>query len=306
LFERAGGLARGRARAPRAAGSVPAIGPDTHPRRRPPRHEDERDAAARTGAQRPAEEVDRVLALQRAAGNHAVGAELQRMRSATLQRKVKVAKSTLTEPPIVSKAILKEFPHLNAKALREEATKWIADKTNDKTREFTDADLFYRAVAKTLAVAAAPSEDQRWTVLGKAAKKSGKVTEVKWSTFNTVEAPQLLAELQACTIQLSSNPDTTAAHGNAHGKLPKKGLGDKLHKLSHGDQCDKTPYYEFLVTGQPASGITRGVFDKDARLVYLTAHYDQGSFVLLSGAPAGLLNDWGVKVAAFIRTQKGQ
>jgi hypothetical protein len=268
-------------------------------RRRSQRSHDAREPLARSGEERPADDVQLVLALQRMAGNQAVA------RSATLHRKVKIGKTTLTAAPAVPPVVLKESG-LKAAALKAEATKWVNDKVTDKSRTFTDDEHFYRTVAKSVASASAASEDARWTILGKAAKKNGKVTEVKWSTFNSVEGPLLLAELTACTIQLSSNSDTTAAHGNAHGKLPKKGLGENLKKLSAGDQCDKTPYFEFLVAGQSASGITRGVFDKDDGRVYLTAHYDEGSFVWLTGAPAALVADWNTKVAAFIKIQKGQ
>ena len=212
-------------------------------RRRSQRSHDAREPVARSGEERPADDVQLVLALQRMAGNQAVA------RSATLHRKVKIGKTTLTAAPAVPPVVLEESG-LKAAALKAEATKWVNDKVTDKSRTFTDDEHFYRTVAKSVASASAASEDARWTILGKAAKKNGKVTEVKWSTFNSVEGPLLLAELTACTIQLSSNSDTTAAHGNAHGKLPKKGLGENLKKLSAGDQCDKTPYFEFLVAGQ--------------------------------------------------------
>ncbi|WP_028067648.1 hypothetical protein [Solirubrobacter soli] len=260
------------------------------------RREDEH--AARLEEERSADAGGRVLALQRTAGNHAVGA--------MLQRTVKVNKSLLKAPPPVTPAIKKALPGVDAKALTAEARNWIGDNKKGKEREF-DSDLeLYQAIAKTLAAAAAPRDENRWTILGQAVKKKGDVTTVKWATFSAPEAQALEAELSACTIQLSSNPDTTAAHGNSHGKLPKPGLGDGLKKFSKGEQVDKTPYFEFLVSGQSATGITRGIYDYESNLVYLTAHYDKGSFVLLSGAPAALATNWRAKVTEFKRIQKGQ
>ena len=248
----------------------------------------------------PLDHAQRVLALQRTAGNDAVGAELRRGRTATLSRTVKVKKSKLVEAPVVSKAILTEFPTLKAPALKAEATKWIND--NKPRGDFTSDEEFYRAVAKPLAASAAPVDDDRWAVLGRAAKKSGKVTPVQWSKFNSVEQRELLKELTACVIQVSSNPDSSACHLNKHGKLPTAVAWKRLEKLSTAQKATQTPYFEILIPGHPDSGITRGVIDITTGRVYLTAHYDTGSFVLLEGAPATLSGDWTTKATAFVTT----
>lgn len=258
------------------------------------------DAVRREEPAPPPDHAQRVLALQRTAGNQAVGAELHRARTAMLSRTVKVKKSKLDEAPVVPKAILTEFPTLKAAALKTEAKKWIDDR---KPRgEFASDEEFYRAVAKPLAESAGPVDDDRWALLGRAAKKNGKVTPVQWSKFNPVEQGKLLNELMDCVIQVSSNPDSSACHLNKHGKLPTKVDWKRLENLTTAQKATQTPYFEILIPGHPESGITRGVIDIRTSRVYLTAHYDTGSFVLLEGAPTALSGDWTTKATQFITT----
>ena len=220
---------------------------------------------------RPAFDVQRILAMQRTAGNQAVGAELQRMRAAMLQRKVKIAAPGTKADWLAHKSKTPPVPtgfqvppHTTSEKLFAEAQRWVGDKVTDR-REFATDVAFYQAVAASLAPpttpGSAPVDDRRWAILGRAAKKSGKVTKVPWSTFNSVEAPLLLEELLASTVQVAANAGrSTACHGNVHGKLPKKvgPFGQKtLDQLTAAEQVDKTPYFEMLVAGQGSeSGIT--------------------------------------------------
>jgi hypothetical protein len=65
---------------------------------------------------------------------------------------------------------------------------------------------------------------------------------------------------------------STPWHKNEHGKLPRK--------------QGKTPYLEFLIPGYKSKNlIERAVYDTQGRIVYLTCHYDTGSFVRLNGLP---------------------
>src|SRR5205085_10487951 len=111
-------------------------------------------------------------------------------------------------------------------------------------------------------------------------------------------------ELTQCEVQVSSNPKTTACHGNDHQKLPKKVIPDLAAKAP-SVQPDHTPYIEFLIPGHKASsGIERGVFDRADGLIYITAHYTKGSFVWLSGAPAALVADWQQKASRYVQALK--
>ena len=73
--------------------------------------------------------------------------------------------------------------------------------------------------------------------------------------------------------------------------------GKEFKELPQNEQIKLTPYVEILIPGHKnsASEIERGIIDVWSKQVYLTAHYDKGSFVWLSGAPDALVNTWRMK-----------
>lgn len=78
-----------------------------------------------------------------------------------------------------------------------------------------------------------------------------------------------------------------------------------MSDLKKSEQPDHTPYIEFLIPGhKKATGIERGIIDRDDGLIYITAHYTKGSFVLLSGAPNDLVQDWQGKATAYCNLLK--
>lgn len=93
-------------------------------------------------------------------------------------------------------------------------------------REFPTAAAFYQPLFDQVVTAGNPAaardRRQAWTLLKLAVTTQGNLTEVPWSTFSITEAAALERDLTACPVQISSNPSTTACHGNIHGKLPKK------------------------------------------------------------------------------------
>ena len=194
------------------------------------------------------------------------------------------------------------------------ANTWAGDKVEEGRTFETDA-AFWQAVANKVtprAAATGPARRPRWDILKDAVETDGTVTDVPWRTFMPEEQTALLTELEACPVQVASGGGTsTACHGNKHGKLPKRVPqvnGKDLDQLPPSQQVDNTPYFEFLVAGgqKKKSGIERGILDEADGLVYLTAHYDVGSIVVLSGVPGSLVANWRAKVVAYRKLHKGQ
>lgn len=255
-------------------------------------------------APRPAD----LLALQRAVGNHGV------------QRKVKLDGKTWLKTyaklPAIPAAMAERYENYVVEQVTALAATWRDDEgvTN---RTFASADAFYQTLFDRVVTQGQPTQattGDRWKHLKSAVEKAGSLTEVAWAAFSAAEAALLAAELMACEVQVSSNPSTTACHGNTHHKLPKKvaahdQAGDPaaLADLPPAEQPDQTPYIEFLVAGHKSeTGIERGILDKDSGLIYLTAHYDKGSIVWLSGAPAALVGNWQAKALTYCNDLKGQ
>jgi hypothetical protein len=264
--------------------------------------EDERAAPARPVEPAPSNEIQRLLAMQQSAGNQAV--------AATLQRKVKIGDQ---KPPMVSHhakvpAIPDDIQAAHPTALDAIATTaraWVVDKDLKGTYA-TTAD-FYKAVVKEVVgetVAEGPSKRDRWTILQAAVETDGAVTPVPWTRFKDTEQTLLEAELLACGIQRSTS-GSTAAHGNKHGKLPKPIVtddGKDLDTLAAADQMDKTPYFEFLISGghkKTHGGIERAIIDIRDDRVWITAHYDKGSLAELVGVPGSVVTAWKAKVASY-------
>jgi hypothetical protein len=147
-----------------------------------------------------------------------------------------------------------------------------------------------------------------WDRLAQAVKTSGNVTELPWASLEAKSARKLVEELRDLPVQDSSNPKSSPFHGNAHKKLPKQvhvPEGKELSQLPADEQVKRTPYVEILVPGHKStSGIERGIIDTWSKQVYLTAHYDQGSFAWLSGAPDALVNPWLMKAMAAVNAVK--
>jgi hypothetical protein len=255
-----------------------------------------------------------LLSLQQSAGNRAVSGELQRLRkgpgnAAGLHRKVKIGKNPKTAAWMKPNAALPKLPEafktgktLTASSgyqdyIVAKAMKLAADWRNDATelgRTFETDNDFYEAVfTEVVTAGAAPTgtTGNAWSALKAAVKKPGPLFELPWATFAGAVGQALEAELTRCGVQRSSNPATTACHGNTHNKLPKKVVvpgGKTLASLPPNQQYPLTSYIEFLIPGHKSdTEIERGIFDKDSDQIYVTAHYDKGSFVWLSGAPAG-------------------
>jgi hypothetical protein len=269
------------------------------------------DAARRRDQAQPTVASDRadvLLALQQGAGNQAV--------SRLVQRKVKFGNSTkwatkATLPPVPARFVAEYQPHVVEQAERL-AEQWVTD--GEERAPFAAPEDFYRKIFGRLVHAGtapdAPTNYPAWTVLKNAVDTEGNVTEVKWSNFNPVQAGLLLQELSACNVQRSDNENTTAFHGNAHGKLPKQVAGpngELVSTLPKTDQQNHTPYVEFLIPGhKKENGIERGILDRTAGLVYITAHYDVGSFAWLSGVPGSLVSNWSKKASDYAREYRGK
>ena len=133
------------------------------------------------------------------------------------------------------------------------AQDWVVHK--DLKGEYATTLDFYKAVAKEVAPGAAPegpSKRGRWEILKAAVQTDGEITAVPWTRFNDTEAPLLEAELLNCPVQIAGSGRSTAAHGNKHGKLPKPVAlvdGKTIDHLEPKAQMDKTPYFEFLISG---------------------------------------------------------
>ena len=75
-----------------------------------------------------------------------------------------------------------------------------------------------------------------------------------------------------------------------------------MSELPYGKQANYTPYIEFLIAGhKQENGIERGILDREAGLIYVTAHYDVGSIAWLSGAPGSLITNWSEKAKKYTR-----
>lgn len=274
-----------------------------------------RSVADRASTARP---QFRQLADPRAGSDEAQRSRHRLGRPGALQRKVKIggpkkpwlAKGAL--PPIPPE-IAARYQQYVIDQVKELAEAQRAD-TVTAGREFATAAAFYQPLFDQVITAANPAaaRDGRaaWTLLKFAVAKQGHLTEVPWSTFSATEAATLERDLAACPVQVSDNTATTACHGNAHQKLPKKvvvpGGGLLAHK-PEAEQFDLTPYIEFLIAGgqKKATGIERGILDKDSGQIYVTAHYTQGSFAWLSGAPQALVDNWQAKAQKYGRVLKG-
>lgn len=257
------------------------------------------------------------------AGPWAVSGEAQRSRHRSgrpgaLHRKVKIGGSN---KPWLAKGALPPIPPEIAARYQQYAIDQVkglaeAQRADAVTagREFATPAAFYQPLFDQVVSAGHPAArtDGRpaWTLLKIAVTKEGNVTEVPWSTFSTTEAAVLERDLTACAVQISGNSKTTACHGNVHQKLPKKIVvpgGGLLADEPQDEQFDLTPYIEFLIAGgqKKLTGIERGILDKDSGQIYVTAHYTQGSFVWLSGAPQALVSDWQAKAQKYGRLLKG-
>jgi hypothetical protein len=234
-----------------------------------------------------------------------------------MQRKVKFG----TKPWLKKNAKLPEIPGAVSQRyqayvlekVRALASAW-RDDAEENGRAFDTPEAFYQALADMVitqgqADAKATGGDP-WPKLKAAVDTAGNLTEVPWASFGDDAKVSLQAKLLECEVQVSSNTDTTACHANKHQKLPKKVVapdGKELDELSTDQQPDYTPYIEFLLSGQKkATGIERGILDRDAGQIYLTAHYDQGSIAWLSGAPQVIVDDWREKARVYCQTLKGE
>ena len=274
------------------------------------------------GEARPEHQL--LVSLQQSAGNRAVSAELQRLRrgsvsAARLQRRVKIGKNLKTAPWMKKDAALPKLPdafkigrtskseagyqaNIVAAAMKVAAA-WRNDAV-EQGREFLTVDAFYEAVFNeviTRGAAATTTAGKAWPALKVAVNKPDGFVELPWATFAGVVGTDLEAELSACDVQRSNNSGTTACHANKHNKLPKKIVdAERLAALPANQQWPRTPYIEFLVTSHKSdTEIERAVLDRDADQIYITAHYDKGSFVWLSGAPPTLVNNWKRKATAY-------
>jgi hypothetical protein len=266
----------------------------------------EPDETERERREEPApSQAELLLALQRTAGNQAVGR--------SLQRKVKLGTKPWLKKnaalPAIAPAIKDRYEPYVVAQVETIARQWRDDEVATPARSFATADALYQAVFDHVISTGKPgvaSNANRWNKLKAGVETEGKVTEVPWASFGAVEGPALDADLAACGVQISGNTGTTACHGNTHHKLPKKinvPGGGLLSALPPNQQPAHTDYIEFLIPGhKKETGIERGILDRAAGQIYVTAHYDVGSFVWLSGAPGGLVANWQAKAAAYILT----
>ncbi len=269
------------------------------------RREDEREheEPARRDEAPPADDLQRILALQRTAGNHAV--------ARTLARKVKIEDQ---KPPTIShKAKLPAIPNSIVQnygpVLQQIRTRAEAMASHKELQGTYDTALaFYQAIADEIqppAANAGPSKKGRWELLQEAVETDGTITPVPWTRFSQAEATLLEAELLACPVQVAGNGKSTAAHANKHGKLPKPSLlpnGEFIDTLDAKDQMDKTDYFEMLISGghkKNHGGIERAIIDIVAGRVWITAHYDTGSLAELTGFPGSIVPNWRQKIAVY-------
>lgn len=254
--------------------------------------------------------------LQRAVETRAVARDVQQPREGSadgglLQRRVSVGAKLYGTgerlPPIPATMAARYHDHAIA-AVTAIVEGWRADGVT-VNRTWTHASKLYQAAIDqflTQGGAGTVSATAPWTRLAFAVRRedANGLVEMPWASFGTGTAA-LEAELKKCKVQISSNPRTTACHGNSHGKLPKKVVapgGVPLAELEISQQPLHTPYYEFLIPGHKSENeIERGILDRNSRQIYITAHYETGSFVWLSGAPKALLDDWVRKASKYRR-----
>ena len=268
---------------------------------------------SRAGAPSP---VDATLlrCLQRAVEDRAVARDVQRLREGSadgglLQRKVTVGTklyNTREKLPPMPPTMAARY-HAHAIAAVTAIVEGWRDDAVTVGRTWTDTSKLYQAAIDqflTQPSAAPVSATAPWARLAFAVRRedANGLVEMPWASFGA-GAAALEAELKACKVQISSNPDTTACHGNSHGKLPKKVItptGVPLDEVEIKDQPKYTPYYEFLIPGHKSENeIERGILDRNSRQIYITAHYETGSFVWLSGAPKALLDNWVAKASKY-------
>lgn len=297
-----------------------ARGPAAHGSRRVARPPSVTAGGAAPAAQPPlaraALPIDPTLhrCLQRAVEDRAVARDVQQLREGAadaglLQRRVTVGTKLYNvgeKLPAIPPTIATHYND-HAIAAGTAIVEGWRDDTVTVGRTWTDARKLYQAAIDqylTQPSAAVVSTAAPWARLAHAVKRedANGLVEMPWASFGT-HAPALEAELKACNVQVSSNPDTTACHGNSHGKLPKKVItptGVPLDEVEIKEQPKHTPYYEFLIPGHKKENeIERGILDRNSQQIYITAHYETGSFVWLSGAPRSLLDNWLRKVAKY-------
>jgi hypothetical protein len=254
---------------------------------------------ARSTEPQPAEAL--VMTLQRSAGNQAVAGVLQRKVALGTKPWLK-ANAKLPDVPDAVKAAYQDYVIEQAVTL---ARTWRDDNVATANRKFATPEALYTAACNAIVTAGgAPTRvGARWGALKAAVDKPGNITDLPWASFSAGEAAALESELAACKVQLSGNPDTTACHANAHGKLPKKVSGpngENVADLPKKQQPAHTPYVEFLIPEKKnETGIERGILDRASGQIYVTAHYDVGSIVWLSGAPANLVANWTAKAQTY-------
>ena len=257
------------------------------------RREDEREAArAEETPQAPSNEIQHLLAMQQSAGNQAV--------AATLQRKVKIGDQ---KPPMVShKAKVPAIPDdisaahdaaaLNAR-IAAAAQALVVHK--DLKGEYATTVDFYKAVVKEVVGETAADGAVQARRAGRSSRPPSRPTapSPRFPGHGSTTRSRRCSR-RSCWPARSRSLDSgrsTAAHGNKHGKLPKPippDEGKELDTLAPQDQMNKTPYFEFLISGghkKTHGGIERAIIDiKDDR-VWITAHYDKGSLAELVGVP---------------------
>lgn len=252
--------------------------------------------------------------LQQAVEDRAVARDAQRLREGAtdaglLQRRVTVGTKLYNvreKLPAIPAAIAARYNAHAIAAVTAIVEGWRDDAVN-VNRTWTDTSKLYQAAIDqflTQPSAAPVSSAAPWARLAYAVRRedANGLVEMPWAAFGT-GATALEAELKNCNVQVSSNPATTACHGNSHGKLPKKVItptGVPLDAVAIKEQPLYTPYYEFLIPGHKSENdIERGILDRNSRQIYITAHYETGSFVWLSGAPKALLDNWVRKASKY-------
>jgi hypothetical protein len=298
-----------------------AVAREANPRNR--RREPASAAAREPGSPLIPTPATLLASLQQTVGNRAVAGELQGLRSGSaatglLARKVKIGNAKWVgkngKLPAIPATISGGYQEYVIAAVRRRAEALRDDETAGTPRTFTTADLFYQPLFDqfiTQGTAVVPvSASGRWSRLSFDVKQ-GVVKEVPWASFGALpgapagvtEGTALEADLAACEVQVSSNPRTTACHGNVNGLLPKKVTvpgGALLASLPKAQQPTYTPYIEFLIPGRKSEfGIERGMLDRVSGQIYITGHYNDG-FAWLSGAPAALVANWTAKAATYI------
>jgi hypothetical protein len=297
------------ARGPAARGDRRAVGPQsvTPGGAAPP---------ARPPLGRAALPVDATLAgcLQRAVENRAAARDVQRLREGAadgglLQRRVTVGTKQYNvreRLPAFPPTMAARYQDRVVTAVTNVVEGWRDDAVT-AGRTWTDASKLYQAAIDQVIEqggAAAASTTAPWARLAFAVARedANGMVEMPWASFGAGGAA-LEDELKKCNVQISSNPDTTACHGNSHNRLPKKVItptGVPLDDVEKEKQPLYTPYYEFLIPGHKSENeIERGVLDRNSRQIYITAHYESGSFVWLSGAPKALLDNWVMKASKY-------